>query len=425
MIKKFLGIILLILSIKAQAQYKPDVIVIGGTAAGTAAAIQAAKSGVKTLLINPKAILVGENAPDMSIPAFDTGFWKVWKDSYQRKADSTSADPRMVLSEIVKNTKDLQYLSETNITAITERKGGWEIKLPINGKIEEIKCKVLVDATADIKLSPVVKFKLLPVDDNGKFVSLVSDDQKQQSMPYNQLQKLYRTSGAAGFGKDCLTLRYIPLGAFIPQQKENLLVVSMAAFKNYQSDDFKNIALWTNMGQAVGALAAYGPFFDTTPSKANVRLTQGEMFTYKSFLYPVTDIKTTDLAWYPIQKIIGSGILKLDFKTGHFNPDSTVKAQDVKSILTELYPRTRIWFIENKLVSDLALKDFISMISFTTGRDPISIKKEVEANWKNKYKFSSDFAEDKIINKREMAVLLDAYLSPFNIRVDFNGYFLR
>ncbi|MEO5910262.1 MAG: FAD-dependent oxidoreductase [Pelobium sp.] len=424
MIKKLTGVLLVLLYvIQAQAQYKPDVIVLGGSAAGTAVAIQAARSGVKTLLIEPSNNLIGEVTPLMDIPAFDTGLWKEWKDAYLKAKDSISnADPRAVLENIVLKTKDLQFLKATTVNSLEEKKNGWEVTVMINGKKEDIKCKVLVDATTDSKNSMVSSF--VNFDQKGKFQNLVNYDSKHQKQPYQQVQKLYRTSGAAGFGKDS-SLHFIPLGVFIPVEKENLLIISMAAFRDFETEDLRNIALWVNMGQAVGALAAYGPFFDTTPAKANIRLTQGEMFTYKSSLYPVLDIELKSPSWYPIQKIIATGLLHLDFKTGKFNPNDSVKVAAIKSVLIDLYPRSRIWFIENSKVDYLNLANTISLFSFTSGRDPISIKQEIEADWKNKYAFKSDFSEEKLISKEELAVILNAYLEPFNVRLDFNGYFLR
>jgi hypothetical protein len=423
MIKRLIWVMFIILSANAQAQYKPDVIVLGGSAAGVAAAIQAARSGVKTLLINPNPELIGNLSPLMTVPAFDMGLWKEWKNKYNKAADTISTtDPRDVLLEIIKSTKDLQYLGSTAINSIVEKKNGWEIEVTINGKKEEIKCKILVDATTDIKNSPLAENNVINFDKEGKYISLVNYNEKHQA--YDQVQKLYRTSAAAGFGKDSLSLHYIPLGVFIPQEKENLLIVSAASFKYSKTEDLRNLALWINMGQAVGALAAYGPFFDTSPSKASIRLTQGEMFTYSSFLYPVLDIKTTDLSWTPIQKIIASGILRLDFEKGIFNPDENVKVSTIKAVMSELYPRSRIWFIENK-VDELTIDHTISLLSFVSGRDPITIKQELELDWKNKYELSSDFTGLKLISKKEFAVLADAYISPFNIRIDFNGYFLR
>lgn len=425
MIKKYSWIILLILSVEAQAQYKPDVIILGSSVAGSATAIQAARSGVKTLLIDTSKTFMESENPSLSVPAFNFGLFKEWKEAHKKENDSIPTTEKAALEKIVKNTKSLEYLSGVQITSIVDKKGAWELKVVINGKTEEIKCKAFVDASADIKTSFVAENSIVDFDKDGKFLSLVAYDANHQKKPYQQVQKLYRTSGAAGFGKDSSVLHTIPLGIFIPRDKENLLIISSAAFKNFKAQELQNTALWVNIGQAVGALAAYGPFFDTTPSKASMRLTQGEMFTYKSFLYPVLDIKTDDYAWYPIQKVIASGLLKLDFEKGLFNPEEAVKAEDMKAILSELYPRSRIWFIENKTVNIMTTKDIVSAISFTTGRDAISVKQELEADWTNKYKFSSAFAEDKIINKREMAVLLDAYLSPFNINVDFSGNFLR
>jgi hypothetical protein len=423
MIKRTLWIFIILFSIKAQAQFKPDVIVIGGSAAGTSAAIQAARSGVKTLLIVPSDNLIGDVAPSMNIPAFNLGFWKEWKDDFLKTSDSVQTTPQLVLEKIVKKTKDLSFLKATPILGIEEKKNGWEIKVNINGKQETIKCKVLVDATTNSANSVLSQFNILNLDKNGKFENLVAYTKQQGNKPYDQQQKLYRTSGAAGFGKDSVA-QFIPLGVFIPKEKDNLLIVSMSAFKDFETGDFKNIALWTNMGQSVGALAAFGPFFDTTPSKANIRLTQGEMFTYKSFLYPVKDVDVTDSAWYPIQKIIASGVLKFDFNTGLFNIKEGVKVSDFKEVMATLYPRSKIWFIENKL-SDMTVKSSISLFSFISGRDPISIKQEIEKDWKEKYGFTNSYSESEVINKKEFAVLLDRYISPFNVNVDFNGNFIR
>jgi hypothetical protein len=424
MIKKHLWIILLILSINTYGQYKPDVIVFGGSVAGASTAIQAARSGVKTLLILPDESLLSNPTLSLEVPAFDLGLWKEWKDAYQLASDSVKTTPEKVLENIIGKINNLQVIKASIPNKIEEKKNGWEVTVPINGKNEEIKCKVIVDATSDYKSSPINSFGILSFDEKGKFVPLVNYSTEQKNEPYQQLQKLYRTSGAAGFGKDS-SLNYIPLGVFIPQEKPNLIIISTAAFKDFSKDDFQNVALWTNIGQAAGALAAFGPFFDTTPSKANIRLTQAEMFTHKSFLYPVLDIAVTDSAFYPVQKIIASGILNFDFKTGKFNPDEKVKISDFKATMSTQYPRSKIWFIENKKVSELSSKDLISLISFTATKDPYNVNKEISSDWESKYHFDGSFSDGHLITKKEMTILFEVYLQPFNINVDFNGYYLR
>lgn len=423
MIKSISWIILIFLSLNVHAQYKPDVIIVGGSAAGASAAIQAARSGVNVLLIEPSSNIIGDVEPRMDIPSFDMGLWKEWRDLFYKMSDSIKTSPQQALEKIITNTPKLDFLKNTSIIAVEQKKNGWEVTLEIDGKKQEIRCKVLVDATANSKGSFSDEFGLVNLDKNGKITTLITYQKSKINKPYQDIQKLYRTSGSAGFGRDS-SLHYLPLGIFIPTETENLLVVNMSIFKDYDIEDFRNLALWTNMGQAVGALSAYGPFFDTTPSKANIRITQGEMFTYKSFLFPVLDVKITDKAWYPVQKIIASGLLKFDFETGLFNNNEQVNSADIKTVLTDLYPRSRIWFIENK-VETLTVSNLISMISFVTGRDPIAIQQEFVADWKNKYEFSSAYQIDHQITKLEFAVLMDNYMTPFNINVDFNGYFLR
>ncbi len=414
----------MILSINTYAQYKPDVIVFGGSVSGASTAIQAARSGVKTLLILPDTSLLSNPTLSLDVPAFNLGLWKEWKDAYKLASDSIKTTPEKVFENIISKINNLQVIKGSAANKIEEKKNGWEVSVEINGKNEDIKCRVIVDATSDYKSSPINTFGIITFDDKGKFVPFVDYSNNQKNEPYQQLQKLYRTSGAAGFGKDS-SLNYIPLGVFIPQEKQNLIIISTAAFKDFSKDDFQNVALWTNIGQAAGALAAFGPFFDTTPSKANIRLTQAEMFTYKSFLYPVLDIAVTDSAFYPIQKIIASGLLNLDFKTGKFNPDEKVKINDFKVVLTSLYQRSKIWFLENKKVTDLSSKDLVSLISFTAAKDPFNVNKEISSDWESKYHFEGSFSDDHIITKKEMTILFEAYLQPYNINVDFNGYYLR
>ena len=423
MIKSIFWIILIFLSLNVHAQYKPDVIVVGGSAAGASAAIQAARSGVNVLLIEPSSNIIGDVEPRMDIPSFDMGLWKEWRDLFYKMSDSIKTSPQQALEKIITNTPKLDFLKNTSIIAVEQKKNGWEVTLEIEGKKQEIRCKILVDATANSKGSFSDEFGLVNLDKNGKTTTLITYQKSKINKPYQDIQKLYRTSGSAGFGRDS-SLHYFPLGIFIPTETENLLVVNMSIFKDYDTEDFRNLALWTNMGQAVGALSAYGPFFDTSPSKANIRITQGEMFTYKSFLFPVLDVKITDKAWYPVQKIIASGLLKFDFETGLFNNNEQVNSADIKTVLIDLYPRSRIWFIENKLET-LTVSNLISMISFVTGRDPIAIQQEFVTDWKNKYEFSSAYQIDHQITKLEFAVLMDNYMAPFNINVDFNGYFLR
>ncbi|WP_353140284.1 FAD-dependent oxidoreductase, partial [Pseudopedobacter sp.] len=414
----------LIFTQRALAQHKTDVLVVSASASGTSAAIQAARSGVKTILLNKGTQVIGNSLPKTDVPAFNLGFWKEWQDSC--KTDSINKDPRLVLeNRFLKKTKGLEYLNSSRILGIKEKGKNWVVEIERNGKNEDIKCKVIIDATFSADEEILNRFNLLPLK-NGKIDAVTSFEATQRFNPYSSYTKLYRTSIAAGYGRSKDSVYYFPIGIFIAKTKPTILVANLAASVNQiDNEDLQNIALWTNIGQSIGALAAYGPFFNTTADKANVRMVQGEVFTFKSLIYPVTDVPEDDFAFSSVQRIIGSQILTHDFVSGRFNPEGIVNKNDIKDILSELHPRSRIWFIENPKVSDLSVKDAVSLISFIGGKEIYSIEDELKRSWKEKFKLQSDFLPDKMITRKEMAILMNQYLAPFSIRVDMQGLFIK
>ncbi len=414
-------------SLKAisQVKLKTDVLVLGGSAAGTAAAIQATRSGVKAILLETGSFLIDKTEPNMNIPDFDSGIWAEWKKSYKLQSDSTKTDPRKTIEKIAKSVNGLKVFTKVEIQKIEDKKNSWEIRAMVDDKLTEITAKVLVDASSNLEESPLKKANLLNLNDSKKIDALVSFTKTQLNNPYKQVQKLYRTAVASGYGKDSTELIHIPLGIFIPKNKGNLLVLNRnAAIYGFDDASLNNNALWTSIGQAAGALAAFGPFFQTSLANANIRIIQAEVFTYKGQILPVKDVLVTDSAYVPIQKIIGCGILKLDFNTGNFKPDSLVMFGEIKTELSDLFPRSRIWFIENK-TAKTNIENIVSLISFITGRETIEITREITENWKDKYLFKSAFASEKLMSRKEFAVIISEYLNPFTVRVDFNGLSLR
>jgi hypothetical protein len=421
--KKIILFFLIVLNQQLYAQHKTDVLVLGGSASGTAAALQAARSGVKSILVEANSFLIGPIAPDMSIPAFDFGIWKEWRDSCKKDVDSMQLDPRVTLEKIIGKEKKLQYFKETQVVKITEKKNSWEVTIRRNGKLEEIKTKVLVDAVFEINNSAVLNAKIVALKE-GHIEGLVTYGPSYKEQAYDQTLKLYRTSAAAAYGRDS-SVHFFPIGAFIAKEKENLLFAThQASFKGFKEDEFKNLALWVNVGQMIGAAAAFGPFFNVAASKADVRVTQSEVMNFKGLIYPVKDVATTDKAWGVIQRIICTQLLKFDFVTGKFNPNAEVLAEDIRGILSELHPRSRIWFIENK-ADRLTIKQVISLVSFIGGREEFDLDRELSSSWKSGYELQSEYQESKVVTKKELAIIFDNYLSPFNIKVNMTGYFLR
>ncbi len=411
---------ILLIANQANSQFKTDVLVLGASASGTACAIQAARSGVKAILIDQNNYLICPNEPNLNIPAFNTGIWGEWK----RLSDSSKTAPLNSLETIVKKVKNLQLFKNAKVLAISENNNNYTVKILLNGKKQEIKTKVLVDASEDYQSCYLVKFGILKLNAQNQIDALVTYNTPSQNKPDQQINNFYRTSVAAGFGKDSSQIFAVPAGVFIPQGKNNLLVINkLVGVGDSISNDF-NLALWVNIGQATGGLAAYGPFFKTAIKNANVRVLQSEVFNYKGQILPITDVSTQDSAYKAIQQIIISSVLKLDFNTGQFFPDSLVNPKDIKPALCELFTRAKLWYSENEPIL-INLENAISLFSFINSREEPDIKREITEKWKIKYGFLVDINFKRPLTRKQFAVIVNDYLQPYKIRVNFDGNFIK
>ncbi|MDJ0506636.1 MAG: FAD-dependent oxidoreductase, partial [Nostocales cyanobacterium LE14-WE12] len=110
--------------------YTTDVLVVGGGTGGTAAAIQAARQGVKTILVSEFPWLggmltsAGVSAPDGNeLQAFQTGLWGAFLQELQRRQPGGldhswvsffSYDPRIgaeIFADWVRELPNLQWIS--------------------------------------------------------------------------------------------------------------------------------------------------------------------------------------------------------------------------------------------------------------------------------------------------------------------------
>ncbi|MFD1629118.1 hypothetical protein [Pseudopedobacter beijingensis] len=420
--KKIFLLLFTFLTTQVMAQHKTDVLVLGTTPAGVSAAIQSARSGVKALLLSREADFKALDHVDFNEPAFAVGLWKEWQDSC--KNDTLKIGKAKILQDqIVAKTKSLTPLYSAKLLAVKASGKNWVATIERNGKKESIRAKVIVDAEQEKEFQAIQRFNLLPLQD-GKINGLTT--LSKDSLEQVPNHKIYRTSAAAGFGKEKDQLIYVPLGVFISRDKPNIIALNnLAALTGFSETALSNTALWINIGQMVGAVAAFGPFFNTTIDKADVRTTQNEVLGFKGIIYPVTDVKEDDYAFTSIQQIIGAQFLSHSFKDGKFEPDRVINKEEVRLILSELYPRSRIWFLEHPDVQVLTLEQSMSLLSFISGKENYVIQAEVEKRWKKVFKFEADLDLSKELTKKELAVLVSIYLNPFSVRVNMEGTFIR
>ncbi|WDF55356.1 FAD-dependent oxidoreductase [Mucilaginibacter sp. KACC 22063] len=179
MIKKLLLFLFLFVNAEAFAEtIRTDVLVIGGTASGTSAAIQAARSKLKTMLVEPGPWL-GGSLTSGGIGVLEankqltSGIWGEFRKKvaqFYNKApgyDTTlNATLRFepytgaaILKKMTDTVKNLTVKLNTPWTNVKKDGTGWEVSITQNGKSATILAKVLIDATdlADVAVKAGVK----------------------------------------------------------------------------------------------------------------------------------------------------------------------------------------------------------------------------------------------------------------------------
>ena len=441
MIKSLAALLIVFNCAIASAQtIKTDVLVVGGSPSGVTAAIQSARSKVKTILIEQTPRLLpgmtgGTIVTILADQSLPSGIWGEFRrrvrEHYKKTPgyDSTSSAPLQfepdtaaaMLTRIADTVKNLTIQLNTTFTNIIKDGDRWELSITQNGKTETIKPRVVIDATE----TGAVAAKA------GATYTDFDSDQNKNSADY------YRTSVATGdfspryyAGNIFIKYNYpvfpnycIPIRAFVANGVDNLLVTEkiLPAKKL-----IVNIQAQLALGQGAGVIAAYCAFFKTTTANLNVRIIQGELLDFKGYILPFGDI-ADDPYWRAVQQVCATGLLKgvCKWEDGHlkfvFSPDSIVTTAEVRPVLLEIYTRAFLWFGKEKPGQQFTVGNLLSFISDLTLTDPDNLRKSFGNAWKTQYNFTSDFDMDKPITRREFAILANKFLNPFARTVDLNG----
>jgi len=413
----FLLIGLLIAGLSRAQTIHSDVVVVGGTESGVAAAIQAAHSGVKVLFIvetNELANNIFENSDTSYSSGIRANLFKL---ALKARTDSVSGivNPlsRAIALDVLKGwtdtIKNLTIMRNTSWQKVEKSGKGWDIKLK-DGKT--IKVNVAIDATPNGALASKAG---IPFDQATGYYKM-SLALNQTNIEHLYDNRLYRTSvGTGNSGNKVFT---IPLGSLVAAGAENFILAGrLPVLKTTKQLEPATMA----NGQAAGATAAFCSFFKTTTSALNARVIQGELFAYKSWLIPFSDIKPADSNFAAIQHIGATGLLKGKIVKGEllFQPDGLISAEELRAPMREFYSRSQIWFADNKM-DKLTLDNVLSLIKFNASRGD-ELNREVEKAWKTSFKFAGKYDLQHLVTRREFAVLADAYLKPFNVRIDISG----
>lgn len=381
---------------KAQTS-RPGVLVVGNGNAAVAAALQSAISGVKTtILVQAGGFDIEPIGLDLQSGLQATFLQKLR--AAKQVTDSTQAVPfdkqtaNDVLAKWTDSTKNLTVIK--NIMYVKAERSGnnWYFKLS-DGRV--IKPEVLINP-GDAKLNAILKIE--------------APDQNWSKLDYNNT--IYRTNVAVGKNQNGTTANIFSLYQLLIPKQENLIWIK----------DGSSMLV----GQAAGATAAYAAFFKTKTSLSDLKKIQGELISYKAAIMPFEDIKNSDPNWKAIQMVGLTGVLKAQVggAGAQFLPDQLVSTEEVKQPIKDFYYKAQIWFDDYKN-SELTIGAAIDMICYVGNKSPETTKKELEKKWNATYKFSSKLDHARQINRRELAVLLQDYMPPFNVNVDQKGKVVR
>lgn len=352
-----------------------------------AASIQSARSGVKTIWVNPSATLADDVLNADTAGQTPSGIWP----EFVKKIKENPALGRPELIKAFTDTvKNLTVISNGQIREIEESGKGWEVKLT-NGR--EVKCEIIVDGGNNTALIDKV-----PAEITQRLTTATIPNDLYST-------KLYRAAIATGDTYADM----LPLGTLLSQTPNYIYAPSKT------TTGASMLA-----GQAAGASAAYCAYFKTNTRNINVRMTQGELLRYNGRLFPTPDVNPADSAFLAIQHIAATGILKL--QNGNFNPQGSITAEELRLPLKEYYSRSQLWFMNNKKDS-LTIEDAINLIMFTATRGE-ELRREIKDGWKTSLRLPGEYDPKRSITRREFAVLVDRFLQPFNVRVDFMGNLL-
>jgi len=412
---------------------KTDVLVIGNGAGAVTAAMQCAKSKVKTVLLikgdwlenmQSKSMVVvdaNHNLPSGTWGEFRMEIRNLYKKTpgydtaYNASLKFEPYTGAFTLKKMADTTKNLTIKLNSPFTTVKKDGTGWEVNIPQNGKTEIIRAKVIIDATATGEAVQKAGAKFPPE-------LRYSDD-------------IYRTSIASGIslksGNDLLKKTnpptpayYLPISAFVTQNSDNLFIADKALGV---TANLENLPMQMAVGQGVGTMAAFCAFFKTTQKDFKVRLIQGELLDFKGYILPFEDVNPTDRYFRAIQQIGATGLLKGARKVKNnedqflFMPDSVVNTAEIKPVLTEIYSRAFLWFNKVKPGEHFTVGNTLAFICEITLTEPKLFQITIQKQWKTKYKFSSDFDMNHPITRREFAILANQFLNPFARAVDLNG----
>lgn len=288
-------------------------------------------------------------------------------------------------------------------------------------------------------------FPLIPYHRESRRIhGLVRFNVNHVAKPYDQPEPLYRTGIAVGdYPIDHHHKRYpqwdklpdlhfypvpsynVPLGALVPKGVDNLIVAEKSiSVSNLLNGSTRLQPVVLQIGQAAGALAATSVKAKKAVSQSSVRKVQTSLLQSGGYLMPYLDLPKTDVHFKAIQRIGATGILKGEGKNvgwsnqTWFNVDQSVNAAELLKGLQEFDSSIQYSFSKPIVTVDAS----VQLIEFLSKKYRIKSvnRSTIAQQWT--ILGLKNYNPERIISRKELAVLIDQFINPFELKsLDFSG----
>ena len=300
---------------------------------------------------------------------------------------------------------------------------------------------------ADDEFPTADKLPFIPYHRESRRIhGVVRYDLNHMTHPYDQQQKLYRTSIAVGdYPVDHHHTRYkgeeelpnlyfhpvpsfgVPLGALVPHDVDGLIVAEKSiSVSNIANGSTRLQPVVMQIGQAAGALASLAVKQNCEVRNVPVRDVQDAILAAGGYLQPYLDVASHDARFKAYQRIGSTGILKGTGKNVGWSNQTWLRADTLLLAseldgLSELYP---LWKNEAAGNTPVTVEAAVDIIAKVSGKEAAAITAEAEKAWKD-YGMG-EWQPNRNILRGEWAVLLDRILDPFHAKaVDMTGAFVE
>lgn len=212
----------------------------------------------------------------------------------------------------------------------------------------------------------------------------------------------------------------IPLGTLIPEKIDGLIVSDKAiSVSNIINGATRLQPCVLLTGQAAGALAALSVLNNQEVREINIRKLQQILLNAGAYLMPLVDVSPADKDFQAIQRVTSSGILKVKGEShdwanrSWFYPDTTLTVRELSEGLKSFDNKITLNNDESALTVEIAS----GMLSAFLNLDASSA---IQKLWEEK--LNRKFDSQSLISKRELSILIDELVRPFETKsVGFDG----